>query len=190
MPDVTPNYGLRIPKADGTDLIIPDDIRIPVTSIDTILKTNSNGITSGDAALQAQIDALKTRLDAFDTTDPTLSTTPGTAITVSAGWTLSGETAYKFGKFAVLSFTFTRTGGTIAGQAEGNITNIGMGILKAGWAPIQRTGFMGGGVSGFMWAGYADPATSGSVLAVGAFPPNVGMTNGDTLVGTAMWVWK
>lgn len=42
MPDTTPNYGWRIPKADGTDYIIPDDVRLPVGSIDTQMKVEEN----------------------------------------------------------------------------------------------------------------------------------------------------
>lgn len=39
MPDTTVNRGYRIPKSDGTDVIQPDDIRVPVTSIDTDMNT-------------------------------------------------------------------------------------------------------------------------------------------------------
>jgi hypothetical protein len=42
MPDATPNYGWRTPKSDGTDYIIPDDVRIPINSIDTQMKTEEN----------------------------------------------------------------------------------------------------------------------------------------------------
>lgn len=38
MADTTPNYGFPIPEADGTDYIVPADIRTPVTQIDTELK--------------------------------------------------------------------------------------------------------------------------------------------------------
>lgn len=48
MPDTTPNYGWRIPKADGTDLIVPDDVRVPVTSIDTQMKAEENARINAD----------------------------------------------------------------------------------------------------------------------------------------------
>jgi hypothetical protein len=75
MPDATPNYGWRTPKSDGTDYIIPDDVRIPINSIDTQMKTeenarvantantttNTNNIAANTAAIaaaNAQITAL------------------------------------------------------------------------------------------------------------------------------------
>lgn len=51
MPDGTPNYGWRIPKSDGTDYIIPDDIRLPVGSIDTQMKVEENARLANTASL-------------------------------------------------------------------------------------------------------------------------------------------
>jgi hypothetical protein len=187
MPDTTPNYGLRIPKADGTDLIVPDDIRVPVTSIDSLLKTN---VSDKDASLQSQLDALKARVDFFDTTDPVIVSSAGSIFTALAGWSIDAEIGYKFGRFAVISFTTKRTGAAIPGQSEGNISNIGFATFKPGWAPLNRTGFVGGGVSGYMWAGYADPASGANNIAVGALPPNVGISTDDQLLATAFWVFK
>lgn len=177
--DNTVNYGFVIPSADGSDLMAADLWRTPISQIDTRVKSNQ---TSGDA--------LKTRVDAFDTTDPVIVSTAGSIFTPAAGWTVGSEVGYKFGRLAIITFAMTRTGATIPAQAEGNITNVSMATFKAGWAPLNRTGFAGGGVSGYGWFGYADPASGSNNIAVGALPPNVALTTGDALSGTAIWVCK
>lgn len=54
MPGTTVNYGFRIPLLDGSDYQAPDDIRVPITSIDTALKTTN------DAALAVPVNWLPT----------------------------------------------------------------------------------------------------------------------------------
>lgn len=185
MPDTTPNYGFRIPKADGSDLIVPDDIRLPVTSIDTQMKANVDVSTN----LQAQINALKARVDLFDTTDPVQVSGVGSTMTASTGWSITSEVAYKFGRFAVITFQCIRTGANLASTADGNITNVGIATMKAGWPPLNRTGFTGGGVGGVGWWGYVDPGVGG-ILAIGATVPNNVIATNDGLYATMMYVWK
>lgn len=51
MPDTTPNYGWRIPRADGTDLIVPDDVRVPIGSIDSQMKAEETARLANTATL-------------------------------------------------------------------------------------------------------------------------------------------
>lgn len=187
MPDTTPNYGLRIPKADGTDLIVPDDVRVPITSLDGLLKTRETQGTS----LQAQVDALDLRLDVFDTNDAAVGATIGTTFTAAAGWTTAGENYYKVGRLAFVTYIFTKiTAALPAAPADGNITNVSIGTFKAGWAPIARIAVIPNGSNGILWAGYADPASGANLLAIGAMSPNLILGIGDQIACSGVWMWK
>lgn len=88
MPDTTPNYGWRIPKSDGTDYIVPDDVRLPITSIDAALKTTDNNI-AGNATL---IGKLPKGIVANGYAEIVLPTASVSAITIMAGLQLSNIT--------------------------------------------------------------------------------------------------
>lgn len=53
MPDTTFNYGFRIPSLDGHDYQVPDDVRVPVTSIDARIKILSDALVTANAAITA-----------------------------------------------------------------------------------------------------------------------------------------
>lgn len=40
MPETTVNYGWRIPFTDGSDLIVPEDVRAPIIAIDAKMKSS------------------------------------------------------------------------------------------------------------------------------------------------------
>lgn len=129
MPDTTANYGWRIPKADGTDLIVPDDVRSPITSIDAALKNSDNSA----ASLAARVTALETNAPV------TLS--GAAAIVVATGYTLSSATVEKRTHVVYCTWVIRRTGATIASDSLGNLPNSIIGTVVAGYRPVQSTAF-------------------------------------------------
>src|SRR5437764_14175068 len=134
MPDVTPNYGWRIPKSDGSDFIIPDDVRLPIGSIDASLKAEENSRV-----------ALAARVAALEANAPTVLT--GAAlVTVAAGFTLSAAYGEKRGKEVQIYYRFVKTAPVIAAAGDGNIGNVVMGTIVAGWRPSSPY-YNGGGTA-------------------------------------------
>ena len=170
MPDTTPNYAFRIPKADGTDLIVPDDVRVPIASIDSTIRDIDN------------------RVDVFDQIMPI---TVGTGIfTISTGWQLDSQFGWKWGRFVQITLTFTKITSTIVFPADGNIANVEIGRLSANWCPISRTGLLINGAAGPIWAGYVDPLSSNGVVGIGAGPPNYTLPINGQLSCNGSWLWR
>jgi hypothetical protein len=114
MPGVTPFYGWRIPNADGTDFIIPDDVRLPVTSIDSALKNEENLRTNNDANISAGITADKVAMDAAYNGF-------GITITAPGAFSLGNATVYaKYKDYAHTRHIFVEI-------VRGSTTNLGTG---------------------------------------------------------------
>ena len=144
---------------------------IPSSAIDDL--RTSAGFTS--SLLDARLDALEA--DSGNLTN---------ILTASSGWSIAVQTARKIGRVVTLTFAVQRTGATISGTSDGNLTNVQIASAAAGWRPpddIPISG--GGGNAGVMWSGYLNES---GVLAIGALSPNQSVATGDTLTGGATFL--
>jgi hypothetical protein len=166
MPDLTPNYAFRIPKSDGTDFIVPDDVRVPVTSIDSTIKSSNN------------------RMDKFDTAtvDGTLS--GAAALVIAANWTLTVCTVVRRGKFVQFAAQVVRINSAIAGTADGNIGNLTIGTVVAGYRPAYEVG-ISSRATGPIWGGYVNQA---GVFGICALVPNYTLPINGTLTASACYM--
>jgi hypothetical protein len=169
MPDVTPNYGWRIPKTDGSDFIIPDDVRLPIGSIDAALKAEENS----RLALAARVAALEAN---------TATILTGTnLITASAGFTLNAAYAEKRGKEVQIYYRFIKAAPVIAGGADGNIANVTMGVIVAGWRPSSP--WWNGGSTAESGGLNGTYVSQDGTIGLGSTVPNVPISVGDTISG-------
>lgn len=134
MTNTTANYGFQIPEAAGTDYMSPDLWRVPITAIDTALKSLSNEV----AALQT-----------VGAEDITAIVGAGTI-----GYSVESAKARRIGKIAMIEILIKRTGADVA--AGGNILNVALtAALPAGdWRPVMPValgnGPYGGGVYAYL----------------------------------------
>lgn len=164
MPDTTVNYGFRIPKSDGTDLIVPDDVRVPVTSIDSTIKSKDDALT-----------ALTARVAALENNAP-VNVSGSSAFTVASGWTLSAAVITKRGKWCEAAIRVVRSGANIAAVADGNLGNPLVGTIAAGYRPYTSYSVSGAtSESGYLcaYALYSD----GNVTLTATVPNNPIATN-------------
>lgn len=94
---------------------------------------------------------------------------------VLAGWSVATCSGRRRNGIAQVHVSFSRTGGALAAAANGNVANVDIAVLPAGWRPlipapaaVTSSGFI---LGAFVW-------TSGNV-GIGAFPPNIPIGTGD-----------
>lgn len=165
MPNYTPNFNLVKPA--GTEQFDEANDNSNMDIIDTQLKNLTD-------ALDARLDVLEA--DSGDVTNN---------ITASAGWTVSAIRNRKIGKLAIVSCNFQKTGSGISGTSDGNIANVEMGVIAAGWRPHNDTA-LGATSTGIMYGGYINEAGQ---IVLSALPPGQGVSVGDILsVGVTILV--
>lgn len=177
MPDVTPNYGWRIPKTDGSDFIIPDDVRLPIGSIDAALKAEENNRVAGSTALDL-------RLDKFDDVATDGAITGAAAVVIAANWTLNFASLTRRGKFVQFSSQIQRTVTALAGTADGNIGNITIGTVAVGYRPLLEVG-ISPRATGPLWGGYVNQA---GVFAICSLVPNYTLPVNGQITCSAFWM--
>jgi hypothetical protein len=91
----TVNYGFRIPNADGSDNIVPDDLRLPITAIDTKIKDRANEIAATNTTVAGHTTTLNA-LGTWVTYAAELRTDVGAA--AAAGTTIVASRYMKIGK--------------------------------------------------------------------------------------------
>lgn len=178
MPDATANYGLRIPKQDGTDLIVPDDVRVPITSIDGLLKTtndNNTNINNALTALAARVTALEA--------DAATIVSGASALAIGTGWSLTTVTIEKRGHKAFIFFNLKRTGATVGTDSLGNLPNQNLGVVTAGNRPSQQVAWSPQDIL-IPCFGYID--TAGNIIMT-LTAPNVDLTINTDVRGSAMY---
>lgn len=149
MPQNTVNYGFRIPLADGSDNIVPDDLRLPITAIDTAIKARADAIAAANvtiAAHTASINALGPAgvwADYVATirTDVGAAAAAGTAVTISR-WTKIGKTVFVYGE----------------GSAAALVANASFMLPAAAGVPLNRNLLAG---SMFIFNAAGSPAQVG-----------------------------
>jgi hypothetical protein len=121
--------------------------------------SGTTGTFSG-ALTSPTIDALDTRIDAVeaDTTDTGWLST-GVGFTAATGWSLGGYQVRRRNGMVGVQITVTRTGASLA---AGNIGNVAVVNLPAGWIPDESNGQLGAGASGPDHSTYA--STSGALI--------------------------
>ena len=129
MPDTTPNYGLRIPRLDGSDYQTPDDLRVPITQIDTNLK---------------RIDDKIGALDANGWIIGTLGSAT-TQFKVAANFGMNQAVYKRQLDIVFCRFNIWRSGGTLG---AGNIANQLMLTVPAALKPTYANGIISPGSSG------------------------------------------
>lgn len=151
MADTTPNYGFVIPSDGGTDLMDADLWRTPVGQIDTVVKGIDN------------------RLKVIDTDAPVVSTT--VLNTPAANFQIVEQFFYKLGKFVFGNFRIKRVTTQLASSADGNITNITVCGVSAGWRPPNEAACPPTGTYGMPIPGVY--ITNGGTMGIGALLPNI-----------------
>lgn len=121
MPNTTVNYGFRIPLENGDDYIIPDDIRLPVTDIDTIIKTHKTALDAAVAVNTTQTTNIATN-------------TAGLAAAVAVNVTQTANIATGLATNNAQAATITAAALTDTGW-----DNSGILASAAGWSNISGT---------------------------------------------------
>lgn len=125
MTGYTQGYGWPYPsRLDGPN---PNQVRDLAEAVESTLATIDASIDGADVALDARIDALDVRTTDIETTltDDGIQTL---AVTAASGWTATA-TYRKWGFVLSTHLIFTRTGGTITGPSNGDVTNSTMGTI-------------------------------------------------------------
>lgn len=139
MPTTTPNYGFRIPNADGEDFQTPEDIRVPVTQIDTRIKNVYDKI----AGVASDLDDLdeggwKKGTVTSSGTATSFYPNPGDYSIQSVYYKMQLDMVY------IIAY-LTRTGPTVP---AGNIVNNSMFFVPKSLAPARTNGSLGTSGSG------------------------------------------
>ena len=167
MPDTTPNYAFRIPKLDGSDYQVPDDIRVPVTQIDTKLKDVYN-------KLNGSVDQLDNSLWTISPLG-----TGSTKWDDGSGYKITQVLFKRQLDICGARFTVVRTGATIK---AGNIANDDLCKAPVAHKPSNQNGVMNGGTAGGLVSGNID--SNGTVWLTAA---GTDIVKGLTYTFHLMW---
>lgn len=132
MPQNTVNYGFRIPLADGSDNIVPDDLRLPITAIDTAIKARADAITATNAVVTGHTNTLNV-LGTWVTYAAELRTDVGAA--AAAGTTIAASRYMKIGKTVTVY---------VEASCTALVTNASLMLPAAAGTPNRR--FLGCGI--------------------------------------------
>lgn len=110
-------------------------------------------------------------------------------LTASTGWTVTSQRFYKVGGTVHHTCSIQRTGATLATNAtNGNIVNVQIASIAAGWRPpLGNWQIAGGGSGGNFWAGYVGET---GVYAVGWILPGTPANDwatGNIYTGGGSW---
>lgn len=145
---------------------------VPSSAIDD-MRSFGAGMVSGN--LESRLAALE-----YDSGDVT------NVLTAATGWSVAAQTSRKQGKLVTITFAITRTGSSISGTSDGNLTNVEMATVATGWRPFQDVAASGAsGNAGIMWGGFINES---GTMAVGCISPNQSIPNGATLSGSATYI--
>lgn len=148
---------------------------------DTVKNALISDINGNMDLVDAAIQSLDDRLDVLDTDAPIVSTTVLAA--ANAGFTVLEQYFYKLGKFVYGNFRIRKDTSALPSSSDGNITNVGITTLAAGWRPPNEVGCVPTGVYGPPIPGIY--ILQGGTLGVGALMPNVPWAAGsDTQFST------
>lgn len=148
---------------------------------DTVKNALISDINGNMDLVDAAISSLDDRLDVLDADAPVVSTTVLAA--ANPGYTILEQYFYKLGKFVFGNFRIRKDTSALASSADGNITNVAISGVAAGWRPPNEVGCIPTGVFGPPIPGiYILP---GGTLGVGALMPGVSWAAGsDTQFST------
>lgn len=162
--DNTVNYAFPMVSADGTDPIVPDNLRAPLTAID----------------LQ-----FKSFYDMFNKDSGVVTTNTGNSVIVmnTSDFTLNQVTVQKVFRTVMVHLDITNKK-LIPGVSSGNIVNLNVGTFQNRWqaaftSPMAST--------------YAGPQISGSTNSAGGTiinttPPGVDIAAGTQLTFAGMYL--
>jgi hypothetical protein len=105
-------------------------------------------------------------------------------ITAATGWSVGSQSGILTGRVGQLYFVMNRTGANIASSATGNIGNVSVGTVAAGWRPVITAGWANGS-NGPITGGYLNSA-GGLVLA--SLAQNVTFTTGSQITASITFV--
>jgi hypothetical protein len=92
-------------------------------------------------------------------------------LTASANFTEASQSFYNTGGVVHFTCSITRLNSALTAGSTGNISNVQMATVDAGWRPPAGNWIIyGGGATGQMAMGYVSDA---GVMAVGSLPPGV-----------------
>jgi len=151
-------------------------------TITNIAQSAVTGLATALSDLDDADDALSDRIDDLEDDSGVLTT----GITAIAGWTLVDQFRHRVGKVITWRVIVTRSGGTISVGSTGDINNVAIALLPAGWRPGFEV-VASGADSGALAQGYVD--TDGQVY-LAAVSPTSTIVNGTfiTLGGTLIGV--
>jgi hypothetical protein len=145
-------------------------------SFSAIPQTAVTGLTTDIADLEAADTALDGRVDTLELDE---AVTSGVLV-AAAGWTIDAQEGRRLGgKIAEINFTATRTGADIF---SGNLTNVLIATVAAGWKPGKTVGVTPSAI-GDMW--------SGTILGGGDLyhaSTRAGISTGGQISGSALYM--
>jgi hypothetical protein len=109
-------------------------------------------------------------------------------ITAAADWTLASQFRRKIGQVASLKIEFTRTGTDYDVPASGNVVNVKVADVPAGFWPTGFSAVLGGGTSGRIAQGYLTGAGEVWLNAVDSGAGDIVVGETLTLGGTFLTV--
>lgn len=105
-------------------------------------------------------------------------------IAAATGWTITIQQGILTGRTGQLLVIATRTGANIASSSTGNIGNVTVGTVVAGWRPVIQVGWANGS-NGPITGGYL---ASNGALVLAALAQNVTFTTGSQLTASITFV--
>lgn len=135
----TVNYGFRIPNSDGSDNIVPDDLRLPITAIDTKIKDRANEI----AATNTVVAGHTTTLNAMNTgaAAPGLWTAYTAEVRTDVGAAAAAGTSVSVSRYMKIGKTVTVY---VEASCTALVANASIMLPAAAGTPNRR--FLGCGI--------------------------------------------
>jgi len=180
--NVTVNMGSIQPKTTGQ--IVRIDGVAGDRFVSDVMGEFYEPVETRVATAEGEINTLQADVIALESLTTT-SAEDGSFMSASAGWTIAEQRARRWGKIVMVSFTVNRTGATIAAGTHGNVANVAIATLDAGWRPQLDEAGISPRSTGQIWAGYIN---SGGQLTLAALAPNGDLFSGNQLSGTATFI--
>lgn len=144
----------------------------------TLFRVSSTGAVTAPNITDMQYD-----IGALEIVTADSGTISSGVVTAAAGFTIDTQLIRKASGWVDIQLDITRTGADIASSSTGNIVNVGIGTVAAGYRPMGSVGLVvsrGGQAAGCY-------IQSNGTLGLNFLPPNVAWGTGDLISFSATY---